>query len=248
MKKKKFTLIELLIVIAIIAILVAMLLPALGKARDRAYTIQCLSNIRQMTMGGLSSYSIDNDGWAFGYYVPFQQTTASSAVQYAHNTTWIGRLGSDKSNPHALGYLPISGNYASVSKGIGVCPAALRQHVTGVHYSPNGWLGALNGSITGISRLTAIGPDGIRPNIFRVSSLRSPSKVAWLLESGTFTSQSNVYMVHHNFSFNTGMIDGHATNYSYRIFLAYNDNVNLSTMTLMKSTYQSRMSIEPFIK
>jgi prepilin-type N-terminal cleavage/methylation domain-containing protein/prepilin-type processing-associated H-X9-DG protein len=60
-----FTLIELLVVIAIIGILAALLLPALSSARKKAYTAQCVSNLKQWALA-IQSYADDQNGL---YYI-----------------------------------------------------------------------------------------------------------------------------------------------------------------------------------
>jgi len=63
--KKAFTLLELLVVIAVIALLLGILMPALSGARSQAKATICQSNLRQLTLAN-TGYATENDG----FYVP----------------------------------------------------------------------------------------------------------------------------------------------------------------------------------
>jgi prepilin-type N-terminal cleavage/methylation domain-containing protein len=77
-----FTLVELLVVVAIIALLLSILLPALGKARDIAVQVRCLSNLKQC--GYVGSYYASDHG---------NKWTVFSAVTTSRSNFWTHRRG-----------------------------------------------------------------------------------------------------------------------------------------------------------
>lgn len=79
-RKGNFTLIELLIVIAIIAILAAMLLPALNQAKQSAQNIQCVSNLKQVSL--VSSMYLGD------YKEFFPYVAGDVSPQVANNYIW----------------------------------------------------------------------------------------------------------------------------------------------------------------
>jgi prepilin-type N-terminal cleavage/methylation domain-containing protein/prepilin-type processing-associated H-X9-DG protein len=80
-----FTLIELLVVVAVISILAALLLPALSQARQRAYTIECLGNLKQLELC-VHLYVTDNND----YLVPNNSVASLSSLATTASTETKG--------------------------------------------------------------------------------------------------------------------------------------------------------------
>lgn len=105
---RAFTLVELLVVIAIIAILAAMLLPALGNARNTAKIMTCAGNLKQQGIA-VCSYTNDYQGWLIVLHYQMSGEPVSS---------WKNQIA-----PY-LGYkdVPLKGGFIGINTGSFKCP------------------------------------------------------------------------------------------------------------------------------
>jgi len=138
LKNKKFTLVELLVLISIIAILAGMLLPALVKARDKAKDISCKSNIKQIALANVQ-YIGDYDG----YSVPYKQDDVMGTGDY-----WLGYgNGSANGGGYDLTKNRLLGPYIGETGKVFICPNNISLVSDIIHCEKSGygynslWLG-----------------------------------------------------------------------------------------------------------
>ena len=166
MKRKRliFTLIELLIVIAIIAILAGMLLPVLNQARGLAQKSTCSANLKQIALG-LISYSSDNHE----YFPAWQRSVVGDEYEYYYDVLGKNYLGIDSWKTHMTyahynKHIP-AGVYA---RNTMLCPNLVNNY-SGTNYMINH---------------TFSGNEGTPDKFVSLKRVTKPSTSGMLLETG----------------------------------------------------------------
>ncbi|MCC6579188.1 MAG: type II secretion system protein [Phycisphaeraceae bacterium] len=120
-----FTLIELLVVISIIALLVAILLPSLAKARDAGQSIQCQSNLRQIVASSIN-YSLGNKDWILASSNRYEPGNGYN--RYGSGPTFAGGAGlwpwmmRDQLNAPDMGTYYAGAVSSNMANGLLYCP------------------------------------------------------------------------------------------------------------------------------
>jgi len=204
--KRSFTLIELLTVIAIIAILAGMLLPALNKARDRARAVQCVSNMKQI--GTLEQmYTADNKDYVCptrcmgGDTGPYSDTGSNWWYRLA---PYMGKIAIGANmNDHPLNDLRCPIAEEVTNYGFYMCYAPLIGNSTSEHASGEGLHGGWGG-------------DGSKPNPCKITKVERPSR------TGSFMECLGEYASRDRFNLEITWAEG---NYFIRDVHADNNNV-----------------------
>ena len=184
---KRFTLIEMLVVISIIAILSSLLLPSMMKAINSAQSAACQNNMRQCGIA-IASYVDNNDGWMF---LPGSKLTIGS---------WMIKLGYAQGQDLAANGIYYKVNAPNIFSCPTLKPPASYNHVgVGASY-PNGGFNSNSFQGFGLRTITSVirfanelvSSDNLR---VRYTSLNNPSKYPFAVDTASDTLVGGVTML-----------------------------------------------------
>lgn len=215
---KAFTLIELLVVISIIALLISILLPALGQARESARRAECLARIKALVFVN------------YTYAQDYKQTWVN--YDMGSSRSWVRTWFNAKYMPSANAGLPAQSTYWNFKWN--TCPSP-STNANGYNSAGkpdmlayNQHFGWMHGTHSGIAKWKWV----------RVDQITIPTKTTMFVDGNAMynATETNYYYRHfsgiqenkHNGNANYGFADGHASSIDSTTALANNENAYTS--------------------
>jgi prepilin-type N-terminal cleavage/methylation domain-containing protein/prepilin-type processing-associated H-X9-DG protein len=238
-RKKGFTLIELLVVVAIIAVLIAMLLPALGRARESARQAVSANNIKQL---GMAVFMYTNDNQKFAV-LDFANPGNGYWGDLSSHARWMVMLGMQWKNDQGnYNFLNSDASYVSVF----ACPSASTKYHGGsyninsaVVYAGSGlatfWGGTPGEEIQGnLSKIA----DPSKTWLWLDGEKNYPELNVWTENAGFYPCYANgtispprwreTWNFRHAGSMNVVHCDGHVSSYTKASVVNYPASTNLN--------------------
>jgi len=188
-KRKAFTLIEMLVVIAIIGTLAALLLPALGKAREKARTAQCQANLHNLGLG-LADYASRHE-------TTFPKLTPDGHSQFT-DSHGNYLLPVEAIVRNIAGDIPVQDSWMSLNRAVdkvAVCPNYAKELLdkNNSNFNPNTY--SYNRHVDGDASVSSMdfqarGPSGMQNCIIRMEgNVTSPTELCVMMDSADTGTQ-----------------------------------------------------------